>query len=292
MWLVPVLISLAKVLMLKVSATSSVMFALENVVPKLDSWQQGISACMGLEPVRLEAFSVAACSRLRLFWTNIDCGPLPTPDLDPASALEAPWRPLWDLFPDKVDSEKKRFGTFLRSFGPGAPREFPRPYPRLPLSSYSTTGLVYNSECSAEERSLIIDGCKKGVFVSVKDLRTVGASCIKVRGALVDRIHFSGHHLLRPLHHGERELAMGFPKGASLIKGDIAGSDGFIWGGIDLTGNSFVVPVISHLLKPWADHLTQGAPLRLLPGSPDVHSEKEAMALLVGTPSKEGNSTR
>ena len=86
---------------------------------------------------------------------------------------------------------------------------------------------------------------------------------------------------------------MGFPEGASLVQGDIASDDGFIWGGLDLTGNSFVLPVIAHLLGPWADHLLRDAPLRLLKGAPYVHSEKEAMALLVGTPSTDkGNSSR
>ena len=86
---------------------------------------------------------------------------------------------------------------------------------------------------------------------------------------------------------------MGFPEGASLVQGDIASEDGFIWGGLDLTGNSFVVPVIAHLLAPWAEHLLRQAPLHLLEGAPNVHSEKDAMALLVSTPSTgKGNSYR
>ncbi len=79
------------------------------------------------------------------------------------------------------------------------------------MPSYSLTGLIFRSDCSAAERAELFSRRFQVIFFSVKNLRKVGDPSILARGAFVEWIHSEGHTLLRPLNHEERDLAMGFP---------------------------------------------------------------------------------
>jgi len=51
-------------------------------------------------------------------------------------------------------------------------------------------------------------------------LRTLGSEAIKLRGAVAELIHcHGGDAFLRPLNGDERDLALGFPRGASAASG-------------------------------------------------------------------------
>ena len=90
---------------------------------------------------------------------------------------------------------------------------------------------------------------------------------------------------MRPLFGWERDLALGFPRGASALPGD--GSDEFVFDQLSATGNSFAVPGFVHALAPVAAFLLRDEPLPLLDGFPQARTEDEALASFI--PSSSGN---
>ena len=109
------------------------------------------------------------------------------------------------------------------------------------------------------------------IRINTSNLRQSGSPAQKARGDLCRWIHCSGgSEVLRPLFGWERDLALGFPRGASSLPGD--GSDEFV----------FV-----HALAPLAAFLLRDEPLPLLDGFPQARTEDEALASFI--PSSSGN---
>ena len=94
--------------------------------------------------------------------------------------------------------------------------------------------------------------------------------------------------MLRPLNHSERDRLLGFPPGASALSADPP--DSLNWGAMELTGNSFTVHSMAHVLAPFAAWLRDGTPLALHDGLPSCLTEE--LALEVRDPPTSGNASR
>ena len=291
-WLVPCIASLGRRELALRKPSVLWIYVLENVVPEEPQWAQNISNCMGVPPLAVDSGDFSACSRPRLFWTNLQ--PAPPPRQPPTNAellalLDPGWTPLWQLPGLKASSHSTSFGTFLRPFKAGTPSEFPRPYRRLPLSSYSTRGLLFKSSASPSQLEDIMARSAKHILIPSKDIRVPGSRSCRLRGELVDWIHTQdGSSILRPLNHSERDRLLGFPAGSSSLKSDPP--DLFNWGAMELTGNSFSVHSMAHVLAPFAAWLRDGAPLALHAGFPSCLTEELALAVL--DPEPPGNASR
>jgi hypothetical protein len=232
--------------------------------------------------------------RLRSYWTNLKVRPLLPTVLDVSLFLEDGWRPLWE-FPSGIRQPDKRFGTFLRPFNVGQPPEFPADYRRLPLHCYSDRGLVYRPDASPDDLKLLAALVKHCVRINTRDLRIKNSPCLLARGRLTAAIHVQGgDRFLRPLSRPERNRCLGFPSGASsLLDYETSDPDRLQnaetwrwWKEMEMSGNAFAVPVISHILEPVAAFLLRvDHPIpEVLPGFPKVNSKEEAiLSLLPGT---------
>ena len=129
----------------------------------------------------------------------------------------------------------------------------------------------------------------KHVLIPSKDIRTPQSKSCRVRGELVDWIHTQdGSSVLRPLDHLERDRLLGFPAGASALAADPPSL--FNWEAMELTGNSFSVHSMAHILAPFAAWLLRGAPLQLHDGFPSCLTEQLALDIL--DPDVPGNGSR
>jgi len=292
LWLVPVIAALGRQELQSRNPSFIWIYILENVIPEEPRWADNVSACLGVPPLAVDSGDFSACSRPRLFWTNLQPPPPPKqPHTNDQllALLEPGWSPLWQLPGLQAQSKHTSFGTFLRPFKAGAPSEFPRPYRRLPLSSYSTRGLVFRTSSTPAQLSDLLERTAKHVLIATKDLRVSGSKACRLRGELVDWIHTQdGSSVVRPLSHLERDRLLGFPSGASSLSSDPA--ELFNWGAVELTGNSFSVHSMAHILRPFAAWLTHGTPLDLHNGFPSCLTEQLALAVL--DPADSGNASR
>ena len=227
----------------------SIGFLLENV--EMDSkWVHAISKVLHQPALHGDCAKVAAASRPRLFWTNLECSPLASQDVDVMNSIDDGWAPLAAL--DKPLASGWRFGTFLRPFPPGAPREFPADFWRLPLSQYSMRNLVYRLNATDEEKQTLRRWIKDSVSIDCSEIREKGSRSQVARAKLCSWIHSEGGgSLLRPLRGHERSLALGFPRDAASLPDDSLDDLGINWGQLSMTGNSFSPKVVSHFLKPF-----------------------------------------
>ena len=275
MWILPVLTA-----MLCDILQGLVLFILENVVPDshLTGTTANINSTMGVPALAIDADTLCAASRPRLFWQNLRTTAPPSNPPPPSSALREGWAPLSQL----LNRPPRPWATFLRPFKAGQPREFPRPYPRLPLHCYSLRGLAYNTSASAADLQAIRDWVPRSVDnIPSAALRKAGTPGQRARGSLVDWIHLEGgHRILRPLLHDERDRALGFPGDASSLPDDPIDPTGFSWGALEASGNTFAVPVIAFLLKPLADLLLHGTTFTPLAGRPRVTTPQAALQAL------------
>ena len=290
-WIFPVLCNLVKDFVAEIFPTSTplVVFLLENVdmsdTPSDLANRDAISATMGVQPFLSKASLLCACERARLLWCNIRINDISAVSCDAGSLLADGWRPLWE-FPSGAKRVDLRFSTFCRPFEAGKPSEFPADFARLPLHSYTDRALVYRPGASPA----LLSELKRFVFSSIRikttDLRRRGSSSQVARGDVCRWIHCSGgDEVLRPLYGWERDLALGFPRGASALPGEPC--DAFAFDQLCATGNSFAVPVFIHALGPIAALLLRAEPLPVLDGFPS--SRTEAAALASFTPSLKGN---
>ena len=292
MWVMPVIITQARNLLASRGRGSFVAFILENVRMK-PACEQAVSRTMGVPALPIDAGLVCACARPRLFWTNLVTEPPAARVIDPSSVLDAGWRPLWELASSaSTASTSSRFSTFLRPFSAGFPYEFPASYPRLPLSSYSLRGLVYKADSTNSELEIIHSWIKSSINIDTNSIKEKGSPSQVARGLLCDWIHQQGgSRILRPLRAHERDLALGFPAGASSLA-DEDSSDGFGWPCQLATGNSFAVPVLAHVAQPVVDSVLSGNDFVVLPGFPSVLTEDEALISLGSQTTSSGNIPR
>ena len=275
-WSIPVLANRARAFL---PASVSVVFFLENVDmqahrrPPLDETLHvpGIKSC---------ASAVLPCNRPREYWLNLDTSPPPPIEVKVKDYLDPGWAPLWDLDKGESDRPLRRFGTFLRPFGPGAPREYPAQFTRLPLSMYSESGLVFRPDAPPAQLEVIRDLVRRCVHCNTSDLKTVGGAAVKLRGELAEWIHLKGGSaFLRPLNGRERDRCLGFPPFASALPGE-EGEDSITWGRLEATGNSYAVAVVASLLRPLCKAILAGSVPKLLPGTPTVSSASAALQAL------------
>ena len=277
LWIFPVLLNYLFL------HTPSIFFILENV-QMAPAQEDAISSTLGCQPVRLDAASFGPCSRPRLFWTNLPLPHLPTLTAQPSSILDPGWRPLWELCPIPGVAPPTSFATFTRPQPPGRPPEFPAPFWKLSLFCYSERSLVYNTRASPADLEQVRSFLDSAIRVHTTGLRDRASPALRARGALATWIHQQGgHRALRPLLHHERDKALGFPHDASALPDDVATHDGFVWDRLQASGNSFAVPVLMFLLKPFADHLLHETPLTPGPGRPLCSTRQEAIQALTPT---------
>ena len=232
-----------------------VVFLAENVLMDATPWTSAckllIDDCFGVKPFLGKASALTACDRDRLFWTNLPHQDMAPIQVDTRSILDDGWRPLWE-FPNGEPQPDLRFCTFTRGFPPGAPSELnseQKSFPRLPLHSYQLKGLVYLASADRESLSQVSTWLRSSINICTKDLRSPDSQCIAARAALAKWIHLEGgDRLLRPLNGGERDVALGFPRGASALPSDE--SSQFVLHQTQATGNAFSPPVVAHVLRP------------------------------------------
>ena len=275
----------------------NVVFMLENVSmdfsPADKAQRAAISQCLGVEPDCLKASLVLPAERERCFWTNLRVEPLTAVAVDAAAVLEPGWRPLWE-FPSGGQASDLRFATFCRGFAQGSPHELlpeHKAFPRLSLHSYSRRGLVYKTSLSESQRQLLATKVAEGVDVSCsrRSLRRKGSDANIARGKLAKWIHTEqGSNLLRPLSGAERDRALGFPAGPSALPGD----EGLIFclDHMRVTGNTFAVPVVQHVLSGWCSFVLVQKPMVIKNGFPALASMEDIQVAL--TPPKMGGSAR
>jgi hypothetical protein len=288
LWTVPVALSRLRLLTNEMFITPvQIIFLVENVDMSENASdianRDALSRTFGVEPVLLRAGYRCMTDRLRQYWTNLKVRTLLPTVLDVSLFLEDGWRPLWE-FPSGIRQPDKRFCTFLRPFNAGQPPEFPADYRRLPLHCYSDRGLVYRPDASPDDLKLLADLVKHCVRIDTRDLRTKNSPCLLARGRLTAEIHIKGgDRFLRPLSGAERNRCLGFPSGASSLPEDETSEKGRYWKELEMSGNAFAVPVISHILEPVAAFLLRvDHPIpEVLPGFPDVNSKEEAILSLL-----------
>ena len=211
--------------------------------------------------------------------------PLEPSSVDVSLCLADGWRPLWE-FPGRERRPDLRFSTFLRPFARGFPSEYPADYERLPLHSYSDRGLVYLPGAAQPLLEELKSYVESSVRINTKDVEKAGSAAMQARARLAEWIHKEqGSAILRPLSGWERDVALGFPRGASSLPGEE--SSGFVFGQLSATGNSFAVPVLAHILRPIARALLQHQPVDIGVGWPAAKSKEVALKTLV--PPRSGN---
>ena len=255
-------------------------YLLENVSSMRPSHRDGISRALDCQPVEVDANTVAACDRPRLFWLSTGEPSLRSEDVDPATVLDPGWRPLWELDPRR--QVRHQFRTFLRPFPPGIPRECPVEFARLPLALYDARGLVYRPDASPSDLDMIRSLTRAAVDGSKKVLRIRGSPANKARIALARWIHTQGgDRALRPLSGDERDRALGFPTGASVAAAFVDDVDpGLEYRRWQVTGNAFSPVIIGQLLQPLFDAAMSGATVPLSVRFPHYSSRDDVFLAL------------
>lgn len=96
----------ARVVSMLMSLGVTVAFLLENVASMSDDQRDAITACLGVEPIEIDAARVSACHRVRYYWTNLPVSSPEPRDVDIDALLDDGWR----RFP-----EGKPFRCFVAS---------------------------------------------------------------------------------------------------------------------------------------------------------------------------------
>ena len=195
--------------------------------------------------------------------------------------------PLWSLL--KTPSKDERFRALLRPFASGQPLEFKAEFWRSPLSTYDERGLVYLKSASAGDLQEIERWIQGSMCLDTSLLKTPNSLAVLRRGELATWIHTQGgSRILRPLSADERDVAMGFPRGASGPR-DSGRSDE--WARMAATGNAFSVPVVAVVSAQLA-RACQGFAPQLRSGVPSATSASEALVALGATSSSPLNRNR
>ena len=261
---------------------ATVAIVLENVVMDSSEIPKNISGLVGVRPQVVNANLWSACDRDRNFWSSYPSLPLPmfnTGDLDVSKILKPGWRPLWEL---ENSHKRKRFSTFLRPFPPERPLENVTGFWKFPLHRYDEHGLVYRPDAP----KAILDKIRHFVLSVTrqrshrpKDANSTGNAG---RVELCRWIHEEGNSkFLRPLDADERDLALGFPAGASSPPPSHKPSEhGAEFDRCCLSGNAWSPPAAAHVLTPLARHILDGEPLPVDGVQPNFVSQEETLRFI------------
>ena len=267
---------------------ASVAVVLENVIMHKDcKVPSNISDLFGIQPQFPNSRLWAHCDRDRSYWSSYRADPLPPatefqPDF--SSVLKAGWRPLWELCGDRPRS---RLSTFLRPFAPNAPHENVTEFWKYPLHRYDESGLLYLSTAPPKDLDEIRGYIQSSIRIKdPEQIRHSGSAANRSRKRVCDWIHSGGgSRVLRPPDPEERELALGFPRGASRTPSGFQSSElGADFDSGCLTGNAWSPPAAAHVLRPLADHVLQGTPLSVTLGLPRFVSRAETLRLIQPDP--------
>ena len=267
---------------------ASVAVVLENVVMHKDcKVPSNISSLLGVEPQLPNSKLWAHCDRDRTYWSSYRADPLPSdgdfrPDF--SRILKKGWRPLWELCGDR---KRSRLSTFLRPFPPDRPHENLTAYWKYPLHRYDEQGLVYLASAPRSDLDKIRGFVHDSIRLKDSDqLKHKGSAANTARRRLCDWIHSGGGaEVLRPPDAEERELALGFPLGASRTPPDFLGHGyGSEFERGCLTGNAWSPPAAAHVLRPLADHILRGVPLEVTLSMPDFVSKEATLRLIQPDP--------
>jgi site-specific DNA-cytosine methylase len=232
--------------------TASVAYLGENVQPKLPAWKALLDQLWKATALVTNAITNSSCARRRLFWTNlVNVGPVRPVACPKQSILDAGWRPAEHrlaTISDLPTRPNDKWTVFLKPFGPGAPPEWPVPFWKFPLASYTLDNLVISDEATDDQLKEILARLTDGQAFQDRyaPLRT------ESRGQLATWIHQETHcQLLRPLNGLERCRALGYPAD-SMYPGD-APPEPFSTGDYivaAIAGNGFPVLVVKDILQP------------------------------------------
>ena len=239
---------------------------------------------MGCPPDALDNRCFFPVARPRWFWHSLPVRPLLNQRRPWSEMVDSGWQPAW-LFDrvGKLDDSSQNFGTFLRPFPPGKPRECSSvDFWRLPLSCYSRSGLVVKLDLNASDTALLRSWFRKSVDIPCHDVKTVGSASLKSRLAFATWVHREGGcRLVRPLLAHERELGLGFPIGAGAIGGESLVDSTFQWPRMQMSGNSFSPSVVAHVVAPWAALVMNGVAFSRRDHRPSAKSREEALRQLL-----------
>ena len=249
-------------------ADVQIFFYLENVPMdepgRILQCQQLITSCLGVPSHLLDGSLISASSRKRRIWTNMTVSPLRASGVDVSVGLQDGWRPLWE-FPSGIRRPDVRFGTFTRGFDIGFPREVPaefKSFQRMGLHAYHDRLLLYKPGASADLLRQLQQHVTSEVRIKTAGLRVADSAAMRARCKLASWIHREGGcDVLRTPSGKERDVIMGFPAGASALPSDP--DSPFVLAQMGATGNTFLVPMISHVLQSYAAFIHRGvSPLR------------------------------
>ena len=92
----------------------------------------------------------------------------------------------------------------------------------------------------------------------------------------------------------EREKVLGFPPMSSALPDDptdVTSDEGhYVHHQMQSTGNSFSVPVVAHVIRPWCTWVINGGELALHPGLPSIFEKHEVLSAILPTGSPAGVS--
>ena len=241
---------------------ASVAVVLENVVMKDSAIEKNITKLFGTNPQGASANLWTACDRDRNFWSSYPALPLPelektSPDF--GAILSQGWMPLWEL---SKSGRRPRFSCFLRPWPPDCPPGNVTSFWKFSLHRYGEHGLVYRPDALSEVLRKI-EGLVEGMRSNDRGFKKAGTAVHSARSDLCKWIHAEGgYKYLRPLNADERDLAMGFPAGASRLPADYPRDKlGEEFGRCLLSGNAWAPPAASHVLGHLSIHILKNQTL-------------------------------
>ena len=241
---------------------ATVAVVLESVVMHATDIQDNIAKLLGISPQVANANLWAACDRDRDFWSSYASGPTPkfgsiNPEV--SKVLKPGWRPLWEL---EGSNRMARFSTFLQPFLPGMPSENVTEFWEFPLHSYTEQGLVYRPDAPPEVLEKIRRFIHETIRMKDPNFRESGSAGNKARAEFCRWIHGEGNsRYFRPLDADERDLAPGFPSGASPPPSSYTPSpSGIESDRCGLSGNAWSPPAAAHILGLLAEDPPGGDP--------------------------------
>ena len=237
----------------------------ENVVMYAIDILDSIAKLFGVGPQVANADLWAACDRERKFWSSYPSSPIPrfgSVEPEISKVLKQGWRPHWEL---EGSSRRARFSTFLKFFPPGISSQNVTKFWKFLFHNYTEQGFVYRPDSPPEILETIREFVRKTMRMKDPNLREAGSAGNKARAELCKWIHAQGNSkskFLRLLDAYERDLAMGFPAGASSLPSSYiprhhrASSST----GAASRATRGPPPAAAHILGPLAKHILEKVP--------------------------------
>ena len=153
--------------------------------------------------------------------------------------------------------------------------------------------MANSSDEILEKIQALVTGASKA-----KSMRQTGSADHSSRSDLCNWIHSEGgDKYLRPLNADERDLALGFPSGASLLPVNYPTNKlGVEFERCLLTGNAWSPPAAAHVLQHLSRHIREGIPLETNLAVPKFISVEATLSFLQpeepASPPKEGGRGR